>query len=72
MPNTHLIGDEIIYDNAQAHTAVLARHYLFEVGISVMEWPARSLDMNPIENLWDKLKRRIRGRDRASETLGQF
>lgn len=28
--------------------------------------------MNPIENLWDKLKRRIRGRDRASETLGQF
>ena len=53
MPYTGLIGNRflLMHDNARPHTAILVRNYLQEVGIAVMEWPARSPDLNPIEHL---------------------
>jgi transposase len=43
-------------DNASIHTAKIVRDWLDELGIPVMEWPAYSPDLNPIEHCWAWIK----------------
>lgn len=46
------------HDNDPKHTAKL-----FKPGsdnrVRVIEWPAQSPDLNPIENLWDQIDRKL-------------
>lgn len=74
VPYGGFIGENFLYmhDNARPHTAAIVRQYLEEVNVPVMEWPARSPDLNPIEHLWDELKRRIRGRNIAPTNLQEL
>lgn len=46
-------------DNARARTAVLTQNFIQANGIHVLDWPALSTDLAPIEHLWDELGRRI-------------
>lgn len=74
VPYVDFIGDDflLMHDNARPHTARITQQYLNDVNIPVMEWPALSLDANPIEHVWDMLGRRIRTRVPAPLTLNQL
>ncbi len=47
-------------DLAPAHTAKSTNSWLNDHGVSVLDWPANSPDLNPIDNLWGIVKRKIR------------
>lgn len=59
-------------DNARPHTARCVNDYLLDVGIQKVQWPARSQDMNPIEHVWDMLKRNVKSNPNPPQTLYNF
>ncbi|GFT56996.1 transposable element Tcb2 transposase [Trichonephila clavipes] len=73
-PYAAAIGDDFILmeDNSRPHRTNLVEDSLFEEGIVRMEWPACSPDMNPIEHVWDALKRRVAGRQPTPQTLQEL
>lgn len=65
-------GFVLMQDNAPCHTARITRAYLAEVGIPTMDWPALSPDLNPIEHVWDYLKRQVRKREPAPSNVTEL
>ena len=49
-------------DNVRFHTTPETVTYLHEKGVTLIEWPAWSPDLNPIENLWNVIKARVYSR----------
>ncbi|GFV88369.1 DDE_3 domain-containing protein [Trichonephila clavipes] len=51
-----------MYDNARPHRANIVDECLQSEDITRMDWPAYSPDLNPIENVSDRLGRRFAAR----------
>ncbi|GFY15868.1 transposable element Tcb2 transposase [Trichonephila clavipes] len=46
-------------DNTRPHRALLVDKFLESEDIGHMDWPAMSPDLNPLEQVWDALKRAV-------------
>lgn len=74
IPFRPFIGDGFIlmHDNARPHVAATVSNFLREAEIEVLEHPACSPDMNPIEHVWDYLKVAVRERKPPPITLAEL
>jgi len=67
-------GDEWIFqqDNAPIHTARKTKDFLAARKIPLLQWPAISPDLNPIEDLWGILSNKVYKNGRQFDTVNDL
>ena len=53
-------GDIVVMDNLSSHKRVAVREAIAAVGAELRYWPPYSSDLSPIENVFSKLKAKLR------------
>ena len=57
-------------DNDPKHTSRVAKEYFNRRKIRVVVWPSMNPDLNPIENVWHRLKVRVQARNPPNVEVG--
>ena len=63
---------EMFHDNTRPHTARVCTSFLADAGVVVMDWPAKSPDINPVENVWALLSDKVKKRDNPPRNLEEL
>ena len=75
MPSTsRIVGDNWLFqqDNTSIHVSRSTKNWLEERNIQCLSWPALSPDLNPIENIWDYLVRKVYQNDKQYSTTNEL
>ena len=63
-------GAALQHDNAEPHAACHTTHSLANNNVQLLPWPSTSL--NPNNNSWNELERRVRGRANAPANVREL
>jgi hypothetical protein len=59
-------------DNTRMHTSARTKDFFSEHAINVMNWPSKSSNLNPIENLWSIMSRRVYNNGKQFNSVPQL
>jgi len=59
-------------DNASIHMSAITRAFFNQHSVRVLPWPARSPDLNPIENVWGLMVQRVYANGKSFSTRDEL
>ena len=65
-------GECLMHDNATIHVSISTRAWLQAHELRSLDWPSRSPDLNPVENVWGILTRRVYAEGKQYSTVEEL
>ena len=74
IPEIKAVGGNVVFmqDNAPCHKSKAVIEFLRQENVTTLDWPPQSPDLNPIENLWALIKRKLKKKFSTPKTRDQL